>query len=90
MIRFRMSRINVDQFAILTDEAPKTDLSYTVNVGFKVASDINRIACVFSVDFAHKNIPIIKIGVSCEFDIHPDDWDNSIKDGILTISKNDL
>ncbi len=90
MIRFRMVRINVDQFALLVDKAPDEGLSYTVNLGFKGAANANRLSCEFAVEFAHNNRPIIKLGIMCEFDIHPEDWDKCIKDNVLTISKNDL
>lgn len=90
MIRFRMAKINVEQFAILTDKVPTEGISYTVNLGFNAARDVRRIACKFAVEFLHDDKPVLKLSIICEFDIYREDWDNSIKDNILTISKEDL
>ena len=92
MIRFRMVKINVDQFAILIDKdkVPTEGLSYTVNLGFSIAPDVKGIACGFSVEFAHNNKPILKLSISCEFSVHPEDWNTHIKDNIFTLSTEDL
>ncbi len=80
----------MEQFAILADKAPADGLSYTVNLGFKGASNVSRIACVFSVEFVHNDKIIIKLGINCEFDIHAEDWNKKIKDNVLSIPKDDL
>lgn len=90
MIRFRMAKINMDQFAILTDKAPSEGIYYNVSINFKAARNTSRIACIFSVEFAHDDKPILKLGISCEFDIHREDWDNRIKEKTLTITKEEL
>ncbi len=90
MIRFRMAKINIDQFAILADKAPTEGLAYTVNLGFGGAPNAKRIECVFSVEFVYNEKPILKLGISCEFDIQPEDWDKCINNNILSISKKDL
>ncbi len=90
MIRFRMAKINVDQFAILTEKAPEDRVSYTVNFGFSGALNASRVACSFAVEFMHDDKPILKLGINCEFDLHRDDWDQLVKDNILHISKENL
>lgn len=94
MIRFRMAKINVDQFAVLVDTPPANGLSYTVGVGFKCAPEAKRIACEFSVEFKHtagESIDtILKLDICCEFDIHPDDWNGCVQNNMLTVSKNDM
>jgi len=90
MIRFRMAKINVDQFAILTDMVPDSGLSYTVELGFKSATEAKRIGCTFTVEFAHNDKTIIKLGIFCEFDIQPDDWDARIADNSVVITKEEL
>lgn len=90
MIRFRMAKINVDQFAILADKAPYEGVSYSVGFGFNVAANASRIACIFTIDFSFSEKPILKLSINCEFDVHEEDWNNRIKDDTLSISKEDL
>ncbi len=90
MIRFRMVKINVDQFATLVNYFPDEGLSYTVEVGFKSASSAKRIACVFSIELAHDERTILKLAISCEYDIQPDDWINRITNNTLIINKAEL
>ncbi len=90
MIRFRMAKINVSQFAILADMVPLSGLSYTVELGFKGAVNAKRIGCDFSVEFAHNDKAILKLGVFCEFDINPDDWNERMKDNKVTFTKDEL
>lgn len=90
MIHFIMAKINVPQFAILSDTVPQENLTYTVELGFKCATEAKRLGCDFLVEFSHDDNPLIKLSVFCEFDILPDDWDRQIADGRLTIRKNDL
>ena len=95
MIKFRMARISVGQFAILTDTMPQGDLSYAVHVGFKVASNAMRIACEFGVTFESSGDndngeKILLLEETCEFDIHPDSWNGLIKDNKMTVVPSDL
>lgn len=95
MIRFRMIKINVDQFAILADALPTGEMSYSVSVGFKFATGARRIACEFAVSFDEKvcdndQKAILVLKETCEFDIHPDDWDSLISDNKLTVTPPDL
>ena len=90
MIKFRMVKINIGQFAILTDVAPVEGISYTVGLGFSSATNAKRIGCDFSVEFAHNEKPVIKLGVFCEFEISPEDWDGRIKDNSLIVTKDEL
>lgn len=90
MIRFRMTRISVDQFALLVDKAPSEGISYSVGFGFNGAINASLIACMFTIDFSYNDKTILKLSITCEFDVHEDDWNNRIKDNILSISKEDL
>lgn len=90
MIRFRMAKINIGQFAILTDEAPTERLSYNVELGFKCATADKRIGCDLTIAFMHNDITIIKLNIFCEFDIMSADWNNLIKNNALIISKDEL
>lgn len=90
MIRFRMAKISVKQFAILTDTVPTDGLSYIVGMQFKTATEFRRVGCEFSVEFAHDDKAILKLTIFCEFDIQPDDWAEHIIENALLITKEDL
>lgn len=90
MIKFKMAKINVNQFAILADTAPSDAITYSIELGFKAATNAKRIACEFTVEFVHEDKPFIKLGVLCEFDIMPSDWDGRTEKGLLTITKDEL
>lgn len=90
MIRFRMAKINVGQFAILADKNPSEGLSYTISIGFNGALEAKRIACDLTVEFMHTDRPILKLSMSCEFDIHREDWVSRLNGNVLTMSKEDL
>lgn len=90
MIRFRMSKISIGQFAILTDTPRMEGLTYSVGVGFSDDPKSRRVACGFSIEFSHGEEMVLKLESTCEFDMHPDDWNNSIKEGRITIHKQDL
>ncbi len=89
-MRFKMAKINISQFAILADSAPDESLSYTVEIGFKAATTDKRIGCEFSVEFAHHDKPVLKLGVFCEYDVLPEDWDGRITDNQLIVTKEEL
>lgn len=91
MVRFRMFKINVEQFAVLTDKLPRNtkDISLETRLSFKAAKD-NKIAPVVRFSFEKGKQPIILIEVCCEFDIHPDDWKNMIIGDDIVIPKETL
>lgn len=90
MIRFRMAKINVAQFAILADCLPQDGLAYSVRFGFQGAAEAKRIANEFSIEFLHSDKIILKLTIVCEYEIQPDDWSKLVENNILTIQKGDL
>lgn len=89
MIQFRMTKISISQFAILANAVPVDGMTYTINVSFQCATEAKRIACEFSVEF-DSDKPLVKLGVFCEFDIKPEDWDSRVIDAKLNIPKEEL
>ncbi len=91
MVRFRMFKINVEQFAILTDKLPcnTKDISLETRLSFKAAQD-NKVAPSVRFLFEKDKEPIILIEVCCEFDIHPDDWKNMIIGDEIVVPKETL
>lgn len=84
MTRFRMTRIAIEQFAILAKDLPKEDISITTELAFKYSSEARIIACCATFVFSTQIQPILKLACKCEFSIHPDDWEDieSKNDGV--------
>ncbi len=89
-MRFRMVRINVGQFAILKQTPPESNIEYAVGVGFNYSLEGRRIAVQVTLDYLHNNEKFLFMQIICEFSIHPQDWNNSIKNGRITITKDML
>lgn len=85
MIRFRMIRINVDQFAILSEDKPSGEISVSISLAFKISNESERIACFLDVSFEKDNIPLMILKMNCEFQVSHDDWNAIEKDGELLI-----
>ena len=93
MVRFRMFKIHVEQFAILAESITfdKVESAATLEtrLSFKAAKD-NKIAPIIRFSFVKERQPILLIEVCCEFDIHPNDWKGMLNGDVLTVSKETL
>lgn len=89
MIRFNMVKINTEQFAILKDNAPSSTSKVTMetNLFFKAATNVERLAADVKFTFIEDKVPFLIIEVSCEFNIHPDDWKVMIDGDNIIIPK---
>lgn len=92
MVRFKMSKISVGQFAILKETAPLPDANVTMetNLYFKAATNVERLASDVKFSFMEDKVPFLLIEVSCEFDIHPDDWKTMLDGDNIIIPKETL
>lgn len=91
-VRFRMSKINTEQFAILREEAPSQDSKVTMETSlyFKAATNAERLAADVRFSFMEEKSPFLVIEVSCEFGIHQEDW-TAMSDGEnITVPKETL
>lgn len=91
MVRFRMIRINTEQFAILCDELPEdlNNISIETRLRFKVSKDY-RIAPMARFSFVKDEMPLVVIEVCCEFVIHQEDWTKMLKDNDIVVPKETL
>lgn len=80
MIPFKMVKINVEQFAILSDEAQSGNIGINISLGYKYSSEAKRIACVLDLKFEKESTPLIVLRMNCEFAILEDKW-NMIENG---------
>lgn len=90
MMKFKMTKINIDQFAILNQEAPISDIDININLRFKYSLEARRIAPNMQFSFKHKESTLVILEVTCEFEIHPDDWKELITSSELCIPKSIL
>lgn len=92
MTKFRMIRIAVDQFAILSNSYPENEISYSVGIGFKYAAEQRRIICVVGINFQSNNEKFLILAVSCEFIVDEESWSSFINesDSKLIIPKDFL
>lgn len=86
-MKFRMVKINVGQFAILADEIPEGNIDYSIGLGFRYSIEGKRIAVEFSYAYEADGNKFLLLEMSCEFEIHTEDWDKAVVDGVLTIPK---
>ena len=87
MIGFRMNKIRVDQFAILTDNIPSEDLSLGFAMSFGVAPSIHEVCTTVRVDISHAESPLLILELSCFFEIREEDWNKFKQDNKVTIPK---
>lgn len=87
MIRFRMFRINVAQFAILAKELPTGELGFNVELSYKYANEGQIIACSTKFDFTSKSKKVLVIEVVCEFEIEDKDWATFSQGDTIVIPK---
>lgn len=90
MIRFNMSRIAVNQFAILVDEYPDKDITLSTELSFQYSADTHQISCEIGYRFTTGTDVFLILKSQCEFVIHPDDWAEFMKKDGVTIPKSVL
>lgn len=87
MLRFRMVRINVEQFAILANEVPAGNITIDTNVGVKASVTDRKIALDIQFSFTSIEEKIMVLKQLCEFEIHEEDWTTLQSEGNVTIPK---
>ena len=89
MIRFRMLKINIVQFAILNKEPAN---SYDIETGAEIkhTKDGSAVAVDMTFSFLNGKDKDMLLQVVCEFGIHPEDLKELTKDNAITIPKNTL
>ena len=87
MIGFRMNRLRVDQFAILTDSIPPEDLSLGFAISFGVAPSIHEVCTTVRFDISHAESPLLILELSCFFEIREEDWNKVKQDNKVIIPK---
>ena len=87
MLRFRMVRINVEQFAILAHDVPAGNITIDTNIGVKASVADRKIALEIQFDFSSVTENVLILKQLCEFEIHEEDWATLQTEGKVTIPK---
>lgn len=85
MTRFKMQKIGVEQFAILTNTKPIGTITLKSDFETKVAADSPIVTISLRVNLLTDDTTVLEtLFMKCEFAIHPDDY-AALKDNNKTI-----
>lgn len=87
MMRFRMTKINVGQFALLLSEMPTGEIRIHIDMDLKYSLEMKRIMVSMLFTFEIDDHKAMLLQLNCEFEIAAEDWNAAISDGKLTIPK---
>lgn len=87
MMRFRMFRINVEQFAILVENFPLEKLNIATGLEVKYSLEGKSLAIVMTFNFISEEEKVMLLKLNCEFQIQEDDWNGQINDSRIIIPK---
>lgn len=91
MVRFRMIKIAVEQFAILADSMPDYEtITYSIEFGFKYVAEEQRIVCIMDVGFSGDNNKFLVLKTSCEFLVEQEDWNSFVSESGVNIPQDFL
>ena len=77
-IQFRLTRIEVPQFAILTDNDFSDSMDINYGFEFSISDDTTSLRCDATASYIDGDTPVMKIVVRCEYFIEQSSW-NSLK-----------
>ena len=87
MMRFRIFRINVEQFAILVENFPLEKLNIATGLEVKYSLEGKSLAIVMTFNFISEEEKVMLLKLNCEFQIQEDDWNGQINDSRIIIPK---
>jgi len=86
MVRFRMFKINVNQFAILADN-PSSDVRIENKLGIDFSKENRNVRIKIDFNFLDGTHPLMVLKMNCEFNIHQEDWQEFVKEDKTIIPK---
>lgn len=90
MTRFRMRKITVQQFAILTETpptSPQDNIELNIQVMPKYSVEAQGIATSIKFQFLYDDKPFILLELTCEFQIEKTDWKEFVQGDKIVIPK---
>lgn len=86
MVRFRMFKINVDQFAILAN-SPVANVNISSNMSLDFSKENRNVRVSMGFNFLDGEQSLVILKMNCEFNVHEDDWNGFINDDSIIIPK---
>lgn len=83
-----MFRINVEQFAILAENAQLEKLDIATGLEIKYSLEGKSLAIVMTFNFVSEEEKVMLLNLNCEFQIQEDDWNSQINDAKIIFPKN--
>lgn len=92
MIAFKMNRISIEQFAILTQRLPDDNptLNLETNLSFSAAVGAHMIVAKMRFAYLHNDAPLLILELSCQFELEQESWDSLIEENKVVIPKDFL
>lgn len=87
MIRFRMIKISVPQFALLSEEFPLGNISIKTDTKFKYAVEEECVAIEMLYDFLSDNNLFMRLELCCEFEVEHKDWEKQKSGEVIVLPK---
>lgn len=82
-----MSRIALNQFAILSDVRPEKDITLSTELSFKYSAETRQISCEVGYRFTFAGEVLLVLKSQCDFAIHHEDWATLENDKGFSIPK---
>lgn len=89
MVQFRMTRISVEQFAIIASNIPQMPIDVDTDISFGVAPNKSTVAVKFNLSFSNNSEKLLVMELHCYFEIHPENW-SGFENGTKIIIPKDL
>ena len=89
-VQFKLSNIEVPQFAILTEEPFSNPMNIDYKFEFSVNEETSSIRCDANIIYVDDNITVMKLVVRCDFNIEANSWKGLTKDGEIVFPANFL
>lgn len=83
-IQFKLTKIEVPQFAILTEKEFSDSMGINYGFEFSVSEDTTSLRCDATASYIDGDVPVMKIVVRCEYFIEQKSWDSLRAENCLT------
>lgn len=82
-----MKKIAVEQFAILVNEYPRTEITLNTDLTFQYSLESRQVACKVAFRFCADDSVCLVLVCKCDFLIAEDDWRRLVKGNGIAIPK---
>ena len=76
MVRFRMTKITIKQFAILAEAAPTDDINLNTELDFKISGEYKTVGVNETFTFISHGSIFLKLELFCEFTVSKTSWES--------------